>query len=243
VTANTTAIKSDAGCENSVYVHMPNFPPAPFLMPPRLQLNMTEKPGGLGWDNFANASNGCSSPWEVDNLSTRQFGMSLFILTLNIVTPIPLAEAFTSTCPNNAITPDEFRPVVLWFYASDPVLAAAIFCSPSIQLVEVTVTIDIASSNITSVVPIGPLTLSSNFGGASANVTGPPLNGLAYNGVAFNTTNSDPFTLARQNATRMILPAAVMQSAEIAPEGLTSVYTERRFVKLSSNIYVSCFPH
>lgn len=240
MTAKTTAIKSDAGCENAVYVHILNFLLDPFLMPPRLQLNKTEKPDGLGWDNFANASNGCSSPWEVDNMSTRQFGMLLFILTLNIVTPLPLPEAFTSSCPNNGITPDEFRPVVLWFFAYNPVLSAAIFCSPSIQLMEVTVTIDLASSNITSVVPIGPLTSSSNFSGASANVTGTPLNGRAYNGVSF-TTNSDPFTLARQNATRMTLPAAVMQSAEIAPEGLTSVYTESRFVELSSTVYVSCF--
>lgn len=39
------------------------------------QLNKTELAGGAGWTNFANASNGCSSPWDVDNNSTRLFGV------------------------------------------------------------------------------------------------------------------------------------------------------------------------
>ena len=204
---------------------------------------MTELPGGVGWDTFANVSNGCSSHWGVENDAVRLFGMSLFILTPEnvILTRIHFPEVFPSDCPNDGDIAKEFRPVVFWFFAYNPVLSAAVFCSPSIELVEAIVTVDLASSNITSVTPTGPFTSSSNFGGSSANVTGPPLNGRAYNGVAFNVTNSDKFTLARQNATQLILPASVLQSAETTPEGLASVYAEKRFVDLSSMVYVGCF--
>jgi hypothetical protein len=149
------------------------------------------------------------------------------------------AEVFPSNCSNSATTPFEFQPVVFWFFAYDPVLSAAIFCSPAIELVDVMVTIDLASSNITSISTLGPFTSSSNYSSFSGNVTGPPLNGRAYNGVAFNATNADRFTLARQSATQLILPAAVLQSAETSPEGLTSVYTQNRFVDLSTKVYVS----
>lgn len=72
-------------------------------------------------------------------------------------------------------------------------------------------------------------------------MTGPPLNGRAYNGVAFNVTNIDVFTLARQNATQLILPASVLQSAETSPGGLGSIFAQSRFSDLSTQVYVSCF--
>jgi hypothetical protein len=73
----------------------------------------------------------------------------------------------------------------------------------------------------------------------SANVTGAPLFGLAYNGVEFNLTNPDVFVLARLSATQVALPAAVFQAAEANPEGLQAVFGSDQFVRLSTAAYVS----
>jgi hypothetical protein len=47
-----------------------------------------------------------------------------------------------------------------------------------------------------------------------ASITGPPQNGRAYNGIQFDDLSQDYFSLQRQNATRVQLPAAVLQIAE-----------------------------
>jgi hypothetical protein len=101
------------------------------------------------------------------------------------------------------------------------------------------VTLDLATGNITSVIPVRNFTSNSNYSPTAANVTGPPLNGRAFNGVSFNTSNSDVFTLARQSATQLILPASVLQSAETSPGGLGSIFAQSRFSDLSTQVYVS----
>jgi hypothetical protein len=109
------------------------------------------------------------------------------------------------TCPNSLSTPPQFGPVVLWFFTYKPVAAAsATICYPNITFWDVTVNIDLASGNLTEVKPLQQfITGSSNFSSLSANVTGAPLNGRAYNGIMFNLTNPDEFVLARQAATQV----------------------------------------
>lgn len=88
-------------------------------------------------------------------------------------------------------------------------------------------------------IELHPFSSSSNFSSLSANVTGAPLFGRAYNGIQFNLTNPDEFVLERQNATRIQLPAAVFQAAVQSPQGLVGSFDAGKFVDLSSAVYVS----
>ncbi len=117
--------------------------------------------------------------------------------------------------------------------------ASATLCFPSFTLWDVNVKVDLGSGNITKVTQLQPFSSSSNFSSLSANVTGAPLNGRAYNGIQFNLTDPDPFVLARRNATQLQMPAAVYQSAVQSPEGLVGSFEADRFVRLSTNVYVS----
>jgi hypothetical protein len=108
-------------------------------------------------------------------------------------------------------------------------MASATFCMPSISAWDVDVTIDLASSNITSVTPLQQVDNATN------TVTGSPLNGLAYNGLSFDAalTRVNRFTRARQDATRLQLPAAVLQVAESL-----DVYSIDLFAQLTDRVYV-----
>lgn len=117
-------------------------------------------------------------------------------------------------------------------------------CWPTFTLWDATVKVDLASGNITQITELQPFTSSSNFSAYSANVTGGPLNGRAYNGIEFNLTNPDPFVIARKNATQLQMPAAVFQSAVQSPLGLAASFDGDNFEKLSNSVYVSvCVLH
>jgi len=96
-----------------------------------------------------------------------------------------------------------------------------------------------ASGNVTKLQELRPFSAASKFSSFSANVTGPPLNNRAYNGIMFNLTNPDRFILARANATRLQLPAAVYQAANKSPLGFSDSFDEIALTNLSKKIYVS----
>ncbi|KAF9459137.1 hypothetical protein BDZ94DRAFT_1060738 [Collybia nuda] len=198
VFANTTAIKSETGCQ-----------PVP--------VQMTRRADGSGWDNSA-SSNGCSISWSVDNTVPLLFGTD------------------TPTC--DPAQPPQFSPVIFWFFTYQPQpMVSATYCYPSITLWDVNVNVDLASGNVTKVTELRPFTSSSNFSSFSANVTGTPLNGRAYNGIQFNLTNPDEFVRARRNATQLQLPASVYQAALLSKEGLIGSFQAGRFVELSNEVY------
>lgn len=120
-------------------------------------------------------------------------------------------------------------------------MASLTMCTPNITLSDVSVTIDLASGNLTSVDVLGPL--GSNNGTPKSlsqfagNVSGDPLDGRAYNGMFFNLDNPDEFTEARLAAIQLALPAAVFQSAETS--GLTDAFKQNKFAELSEHVYVS----
>jgi hypothetical protein len=120
-------------------------------------------------------------------------------------------------------------------------MASATFCHPSFSIWEVNAGVDISTGNVTKVSEIRPFSQSSNFSSFSANVTGPPLNGLAYNGIKFNLTNPDQFVLGRQNATQLGLPAAIYQAANQSPEGYVGNFANGGFSALSDKVYVGTF--
>jgi len=120
-------------------------------------------------------------------------------------------------------------------------MASATFCYPSISILEVNVGVDIRTGNMTKVSEIRPFSQYSNFSSFSANVTGPPLNGRAYNGIRFNLTNPDQFVLGRQNATQLQLPAAIYQAATQSPVGYVGNFANGGFSALSDKVYVRIF--
>jgi hypothetical protein len=142
----------------------------------------------------------------------------------------------------NTGTPDQFRPVVIWFftYQSNPAQGTATYCAPAISLWDVAVSVDIATSNLTSVTELRPFNASTSpFASLSGNVTGPPLNGRAYNGIGFNLTGVDQFVVARANATQLQLPASILQIAETSPGGVLAAFNQNGFTEMATEVYVS----
>ncbi|KAG5637195.1 hypothetical protein H0H81_005408 [Sphagnurus paluster] len=175
---------------------------------------------GPGWTNTASVA-GCSLVWLVANTTTTLFGID------------------TPGCSNGE-QQGPFSPLIFWFFTYKPTPAAsATFCFPSLSFWEVQVQVDIATQSMTKVTELRPFSSSSNFSSLSANITGAPLNGRAYNGIEFNLTTPDQFVLSRQNATRLQLPAAVFQAAVQSPEGLVGSFEANRFVELTNNVYTS----
>jgi hypothetical protein len=142
----------------------------------------------------------------------------------------------------NTGTPSWFRPIILWFftYDSTPAQGSATYCAPAISLWDVAVSVDIATSNLTSVKEIRPFDASTSpFASLSGNITGAPLNGRAYNGIGFDTTTADQFVLARANATDLQLPASILRSAGASPGGLAAAFSTNSFVGKATQVYVS----
>jgi hypothetical protein len=181
--------------------------------------------GGTGWQNNA-SYNGCTFSYSVNKSTPHLFG----------------SNVFDDCIPGN---PSWLQPIVLWFFTYDtsPPQGSATYCSPTISLWEVGVTVDIATGNLTSVQEIRPLNSSSPAGSLSGNVTGPPLNGLAYNGIQFNLTGADQFVVARQNATDLQLPSSILQAAATSPGGLTTAFATNSFTGMAVQVYVSVPPY
>ncbi|TRM57514.1 hypothetical protein BD626DRAFT_411967, partial [Schizophyllum amplum] len=159
---------------------------------------------------------GCSQSWQVDHRAVSLFGTDALNCTSGVAPP--------------------FAPVVFWFFTYQPsAQASATFCYPSFELLDVTVGVDHASGNITAVHEIGPFTSSSNFSGLAGNMS--TLNGVPFNGVAFNLTNPDAYVLERANATRLSLPAAVFQQASQRAGGLQASFAADDFTASSDVVY------
>jgi len=136
-------------------------------------------------------------------------------------------------------TPEYFRPVVLWFFTYDttPPQGSATFCTPNISFWDVTATVDITTGNLISVEEIGPFNSNSPFSSISGNVTGPPMNGQAFNGIRFNLSITDQFVIARSNATDLELPGSIFQAASTGSGGLTAAFETNSFVGMATMVY------
>jgi len=185
----------------------------------RVEVSMFKHPDGRGWTNMAeDPIHQCSITFEVDVSSRILFG-----------TDVP-----TCTSPKDP----QYSPIVFWYFSYIPsALSAATFCYPSISIWDVNVAIDVGTGNVTKVTELRPFSSSSNFSTYSANVTGEPLNGRAYNGITFNLTDSDRFVRARANATQLQLPAAVYQAAVKSPVGFSDSFKTGALTVLSEEIY------
>jgi len=140
---------------------------------------------------------------------------------------------------NTVLTLD--RPVVFWFFTFLPEVASnAVICNPTISLHDVSAELDLVTGNIVNIVDLGNFTTgSSPFSSLSGNVTGPPLNGSAFNGIGFNLTSVTQVDLDRELAIQLQLPAAMFEYAERSLNGSASIYQGDAIVAPSARIYVS----
>ncbi|KAH9174686.1 hypothetical protein EDB89DRAFT_459311 [Lactarius sanguifluus] len=176
---------------------------------------------GSGWNNSATFG-GCQYSWQVNNNSVHLFGAQTM-----------------SNCTAFDTTDSSFAPAIFWFFTYSPkAMASVTLCAPQITLLNVEATIDLASTNLTQVRPLGNLTVGQGqFSQYAGNITGAPLNGRAYNGLNWTNLISDPFVNARAGAIQLQLPAAVFLNAIQSAEGLTAAFVNNTFASLSATVY------
>ncbi|KAJ6482096.1 hypothetical protein C8R47DRAFT_1133907 [Mycena vitilis] len=165
----------------------------------------------------ANSVDGCVGNVTFDpTVSDLQYGVS----------PVP-------NCGPNAGQNVTFLPVVFWFYQKEgdgTQEVRTIFCEPTMELFNVYATTDLSSGALTGVSNLNNYTKPTNL-------TGPPLNGLAYNAVIF-PDNPNPFIQARASGTRVGVPGAIFRSALQQPNGPQSVFDlPNGFLDLTSTVY------
>lgn len=173
------------------------------------------------WNNSAIFS-GCQFFWQVNKTSAHLFGAQT-----------------TSNCTAIDTSDSSIAPVIFWFFTYEPsVLASVTMCAPQITLLNVEASVDIASTNLTHIEPLGNLTVGQGqFTQYAGNITGAPLYGQAYNGLNWTNLVSDPFVSARAGAIQLQLPAAVFQTAVQSAEGLTAAFVNNTFSSLSASVY------
>ncbi|KZT22786.1 hypothetical protein NEOLEDRAFT_1137597 [Neolentinus lepideus HHB14362 ss-1] len=203
-------LPTNLATNGTVYANTTAVLSDPGCQPPTQNLQMTYNTNNETWTIVADQP-GCPFTWNVAKVAQYLFGVA--------------------PCPDTGDgTPDYQRPVLFWYFTYVPSANASItFCKPSISLWDVAATVDLASGNLTSVTTLSPVQAAGN------NITGAPLNGKAYNGIAYNLSDPDVFTVARVNATQLTLPAAVFQSADMA--GLEGVFESDGFVGLTNMVY------
>jgi len=146
-------------------------------------------------------------------------------------------------CGSNSTDPT-FQPVVFWFWQQEPNNGAAVFCEPSIELYNLTAYASLNNGTLTNVVP------NDDYPAAN-NVSGPPLNGIPYNGLIFNRS-SDINVQARATSIKSGVPGAIFRLAQQSPGGLDyafqnplafanyteKVYTQHLSLATTSNYFL-----
>ncbi|KAJ7575407.1 hypothetical protein C8J56DRAFT_871477 [Mycena floridula] len=125
------------------------------------------------------------------------------------------------------------QAVMFWFFhTKDDTTreARAVFCSPTIEAHTVTDAANLATGDLTSATLIGSY-LEPN------SVTGPPLNGQAFNAVVFEA-NPNPFIQARATATNNGVPGAIFRFASQKPGGPQSTFdSDNGFLDITNQVY------
>lgn len=188
---------------------------------PDQPVTLTKLADGSGWNNSATFS-GCQFFWQVNKTSVHLFGAQTM-----------------SNCNAFDTSNSTFAPAIFWFFTYDPTAMASVtMCAPQITPLNVEATVDLASTNLTHVEPLGNLTAGQGqFTQYAGNITGAPLYGQAYNGLNWTNLVSDPFVSARAGAIQLQLPAAVFQNAVQSAEGLTAAFVNNTFSSLSATVY------
>lgn len=120
-------------------------------------------------------------------------------------------------CGVNTTDP-AFQPVFFWFWQQNPSHLAGVFCQPLMHFYDVTASAYLSNKTLADAVVV------DNYRGVN-NVTGPPLNGLAYNGLIFDSS-SDINVQSRANSIQTGIPNAIFLWAQKTPGGPDSVFRD-----------------
>jgi len=120
--------------------------------------------------------------------------------------------------------------VLFWFYSYQLNNASVVFCTPTIQLWNVVAQIDLTTGLI-----MGVTLVDQNV--APNNISSPPFNGKAFNGIVFNTTGLDSFGQARALSTQAGLPFAINEAAGAMGGAAAVIQSEFGFTNITEKIY------
>ncbi|OAX35822.1 hypothetical protein K503DRAFT_696301 [Rhizopogon vinicolor AM-OR11-026] len=211
---------------------------AQFTAPPGSILNGTLGVNTTGIQTFVN----CTKPtsFQTTTLSSSNVELQANFsagcngsLSLNPGNgPDQFSVEAASTCaPSNQDL--DFQPVFFWFYhltESGDSQGTAVFCQPSIAIFVVETTMDLNDGSL------GNCTIVDTFNSTN-NVTGNPLNGEAYNGVIFDSSNNT-YISARALAIGSAVPGAIYQYASDQTGGIESTFDDPDgFVDATTKIY------
>ncbi|KAG0704064.1 hypothetical protein DFH29DRAFT_398763 [Suillus ampliporus] len=134
--------------------------------------------------------------------------------------PDQFSVSAASTCAPSSLDLN-FQPVFFWFYHatdSGDLQATAVFCQPSIAIFVVTTTMDLNNGSMGKCKSIKPFESTNN-------VTGSPLNGEAFNGVVFDSSDN-PYINARALAIGSSVLGAIYGYASQQTGGPGSVFDD-----------------
>ncbi|KXN91339.1 hypothetical protein AN958_01314 [Leucoagaricus sp. SymC.cos] len=138
-----------------------------------------------------------------------------------------------TSCPNDPEPDPNFRGIMFWyFHFRDGQVpeAKTIFCSPALKPFAVTATAHLIDGRLDSCFMSGDYNESNN-------VTGPPQNGRAFNGLIFNQSK-DPFIEARATAISSGVSGTIFRTASEDPRGLQAIFDlPNGMMDLTNTIY------
>ncbi|KAJ3572065.1 hypothetical protein NP233_g3339 [Leucocoprinus birnbaumii] len=214
-----------------------NWSTATFLFPDDRGINETLAVNTSAITTRAN----CSNPSAPPTLTSDANGITFSLTSTSINGCIPNNSVQFNTaaatqqygvvdviCPGNPEPDPNFRPVMFWFFAGG--IAKTVFCAPQLLPFTVTATAHLLDGNIDSCFQSGTFDQSNN-------VTGPPLNGKAFNGLIFNFS-SDPFIQARATAISSGVSGTIFRTALNRPEGISAIFDlPNGMLDITSKIY------
>lgn len=135
---------------------------------------------------------------------------------------------------------------MFWFFTYVPeAMSSASFCFPRIQLVDVSVSVNLVNGKVTALTERGPISSSSNFTQFAGNITSGLPKDAGYNGLGFdlpipeNSSEPNPFVLERRRSIGLQMPGAVLQLASQREGGEVEAFLQNDFAEPASRVYVS----
>ncbi|KAI3611371.1 hypothetical protein WG66_002222 [Moniliophthora roreri] len=129
-----------------------------------------------------------------------------------------------------------FRPVMFWFFHMKDgggEEARTVFCKPTITPFNVKAAASLSDGSLINVTE----SVGNSEYSKPNNVTGAPLNGLAFNGLLFED-NTNPFIQARSIAVKSGVPGAIFRAAAQRAGGLQGTFDEpNAFLDLTNKTY------
>ncbi|KAI0085214.1 hypothetical protein BDY19DRAFT_453229 [Irpex rosettiformis] len=185
-----------------------------------------------------------SSMPKVDTSNPANFSVTASLVDgcSSVVTFDPTsAEQQYGTAPANLAScglapdfPQQFAPVMFWFYhnnTQNQPQAGAVICRPTLELFNIVATVGLPNNNLS-------VTIKDTYT-APNTVSGGTLNGKIFNAVLFgDLPGNDKFIQARATAVGSQIPGAIFRFASQDPTSLQQSFDALDgFVNLTSQIY------